>query len=258
MTLPHGVHGISESIDVPAMSRCLLDWYERHRRDLPWRRVRDPYAIWVAEIMLQQTRVDTVIVYYERFLLRFPTLDALAAAPLDDVLKAWEGLGYYARARNLHAAARTDRESSMAACPTPQKTCDVCRAWAAIRPRPSPASPLDRMPSPWTAICAGCCVASLPLTTIPAGPVPSTGWRPWAWSMLPPGRASDFNQALMDLGALVCTPSSPRCLICPLMNLCLAQKEGIQNALPIRATRTYRPHRDVTAGVIWMTSEVTF
>ncbi|MGD8398488.1 MAG: A/G-specific adenine glycosylase, partial [Anaerolineae bacterium] len=88
------------------MGRQLLDWYERHRRDLPWRRTRDPYAIWVAEIMLQQTRVETVVEYYTRFLRQFPSLEALAAASLDQVLKAWEGLGYYARARHLHRAAR--------------------------------------------------------------------------------------------------------------------------------------------------------
>ena len=93
-------------VELAAIAQRLLDWYEYHRRDLPWRHTQTPYAIWVAEIMLQQTRVDTVIGYYQRFLARFPTLESLSEAPLHDVLKAWEGLGYYARARNLHAAAR--------------------------------------------------------------------------------------------------------------------------------------------------------
>jgi A/G-specific adenine glycosylase len=188
-------HGADQTIDCTAIAQRLLGWYRRHCRNLPWRRTRDPYAIWVAEIMLQQTRVDTVIAYYERFLSKFPTLASLAAAPLEDVLKAWEGLGYYARARNLHAAARSIVEQFD-----------------------------GRLPRDLEAL---------------------------GLAMLPPGQASDFNQAFMDLGALVCTPSSPRCLICPLMNLCKAQQEGIQDALPIRATRTFRPHRDVTAGVIW-------
>ena len=98
--------GVDETEDLIAIGQRLLAWYARHRRDLPWRQTRDPYAIWVAEIMLQQTRVETVLDYYERFLARFPTVEILAAAALDEVLKAWEGLGYYARARNLHAAAR--------------------------------------------------------------------------------------------------------------------------------------------------------
>jgi len=248
MTLPQGV---DESIDRPAIAQRLLDWYERHRRDLPWRRVREPYAIWVAEIMLQQTRVDTVIAYYERFLTKFPTLDALAAAPLDDVLKAWEGLGYYARARNLHAAAREIREKL-----------DGCL----------PRSPEDLRRLPGVGRYTAAAIASIAfgqdavaldgnlrrvlcrifsIDDDPGRPSTQRQLEALGLALLPPGRASDFNQALMDLGALVCTPSSPRCLICPLINLCQAQKEGIQEALPIRATRTFRPHRDVTAGVIY-------
>ena len=247
------LHGLEESTDMPAISHRLLDWYERHRRDLPWRQTREPYAIWVAEIMLQQTRVDTVIGYYERFLLRFPTLDALAEAPLDDVLKAWEGLGYYARARNLHAAARMIHNELDSRLPRSlenlQRLPGVGRYTAAAIA--SIAFGQDALALDGNLRRVLCRIFSI--DDDPGRPSTQRRLEALGLAMLPPGRASDFNQALMDLGALVCTPSRPRCLICPLMNLCQAQQEGIQEALPIRATRTFRPHRDVTAGVIYDT-----
>ena len=244
----HGVKGIE---DLPVIGQRLLDWYRRHRRDLPWRRTNDPYAIWVAEIMLQQTRVETVISYYERFLSRFPTLEILAAAPLDDVLKAWEGLGYYARARNLHKAARQVVHNMKGRLPS---------------------DPGDLVRLPGVGHYTAAAVASIAfgqdaialdgnlhrvlcrlfaIDDDPGRPNTQRALEKLALGMLPPGRAGEFNQALMDLGATICAPTNPRCLICPLMNLCQAQQEGIENELPIRATRTQRPHRDVTAGIIW-------
>lgn len=248
MEPPHGVNGIE---DLAVFGQQLLAWYERHRRDLPWRRSSDPYAIWVSEIMLQQTRVDTVIKYYERFLARFPTLESLAAAPLDDVLKAWEGLGYYARARNLHKAAR-----------------QVMYEWGGHLP----VTPEALLTLPGVGRYTAAAVASIAfghdavaldgnlqrvlcrlfaIDDDPGRPNTQRALRRLAQAMLPPRRAGEFNQALMDLGATICTPTNPRCLICPMLNLCAGQQEGIQDALPIRATRTERPHRDVTAGVIW-------
>jgi A/G-specific adenine glycosylase len=244
-------HGADQTIDCTAIAQRLLGWYRRHCRNLPWRRTRDPYAIWVAEIMLQQTRVDTVIAYYERFLSKFPTLASLAAAPLEDVLKAWEGLGYYARARNLHAAARSIVEQFDGRLP---------RDLEALRHLPgvgtytaaaiaSIAYGQDALALDGNLRRVLCRIFAI--DDDPGRPGTQRRLEALGLAMLPPGQASDFNQAFMDLGALVCTPSSPRCLICPLMNLCKAQQEGIQDALPIRATRTFRPHRDVTAGVIW-------
>lgn len=233
------------------MGQRLLDWYEQHRRDLPWRHTRNPYAIWVAETMLQQTRVETAIAYYERFLTRFPSLEVLAEAPLDDLLKAWEGLGYYARARNLQQAARQvvqDLEGRL----------------------PSDPEELLLLPGvgPYTAaavasIAYGRDVVALDgnlqrvlcrlfaIDDDPGRPNTQRALEKLALAMLAPGRAGEFNQALMDLGAMICTPVNPRCLICPLMSPCQAQRDGIQNDLPIRATRSHRPQRDVTAGVIW-------
>jgi A/G-specific adenine glycosylase len=248
-------HGMGETIDLGAMTQRLLGWYERHGRDLPWRRTTEPYAIWVAEVMLQQTRVETVIGYFERFVTHFPTLEALAVASLDDVLKAWEGLGYYARARNLHAAARVIAQEFDGRLPHTPKD-------------------LRRLPGVGTytaaaiaSIAFGHDVVALDgnlqrvlcrifaIDDDPGRPSTQRQLKELGLAMLPPGRAGDFNQALMDLGTLICTPTSPRCLICPLMNLCQAQREGIQGDLPIRATRTHRPHRDVTAGVIWDSNE---
>jgi A/G-specific adenine glycosylase len=190
----------------------LLRWFGKHKRDLPWRtEPRDPYRTWVSEVMLQQTRVDVVLPYYERFLRRFPTLRALAEAPLDDVLAHWSGLGYYARARNLHRAAQAAGD----ALPTTS---------AALRELPGF--------GPYTAAA----VASLAFgEDVPlvdgnvarvfarlhklGGDARSQAW-PLAQQHLPKGRAAEYNEALMELGALVCTPKNPRCLICPLQKGC--------------------------------------
>jgi A/G-specific adenine glycosylase len=244
-------HGVDEALDRIAIGHLLLAWYERHQRDLPWRRTRDPYAIWIAEIMLQQTRVDTVLAYYDRFLARFPTVEALAAASLNDVLKAWEGLGYYARARNLHAAARHLVEKLNGQLPaTPEALLllpGIGRYTAAAIA--SIAFSQDAMALDGNLRRVLCRLFAI--DDDPGRPNTQRALEGLARSLLPAGRAGDLNQALMDLGATICTPTTPRCLLCPLRGVCLAQQEGIQNALPIRATRTSRPHRDVTAGIIW-------
>jgi A/G-specific adenine glycosylase len=229
----------------------LLAWYGQACRALPWRDTQDPYAIWVAEIMLQQTRSEAVIPYYERFLARFPTVGALASAPLADVLKAWEGLGYYARARNLHAAAR-----------------HVVAALNGQVPRSADALVLLPGIGRYTASAIASIAFGLDSIALdgnlrrvlcrifaidddPGRPNTQNRLIALAHGMLPSGRAGDLNQALMDLGAGVCLPTHPRCLMCPLVGLCQAQKEGIQEQLPIRSTRRHRPHRDVTAAIIW-------
>jgi A/G-specific adenine glycosylase len=243
--------GIDEIDDLAVIGQQLLSWYERYRRDLPWRRTRDPYAIWVAEIMLQQTRVETVLAYYERFLACFPTLDVLALAPLDDVLKVWEGLGYYARARNLHKAARlVFEELNGHLPPTPEALLllpGIGRYTAAAIA--SIAFGHDAVALDGNLLRVLCRIFAI--DDDPGRPKTQRVLEKLALAMLPPRRAGDFNQALMDLGATICTPTLPSCLLCPLISLCQAQLEGIQNDLPIRATRSFRPHRDVTAGVIW-------
>lgn len=238
-------------MDLPAIGQRLLAWYERHHRDLPWRRTQDPYAIWVAEVMLQQTRVETVMAYYARFLASFPTLQSLAAARLDDVLKAWEGLGYYSRARNLHAAARWVMREMGGRLPTTPEALvhlpGVGRYTAAAVA--SIAFGQDAVAMDGNLRRVLCRIFAI--DDDPGRSSTQRRLEKLAEAMLPPGRAGDFNQALMDLGATTCTPTNPRCLICPVLNLCQAQEEGIQNELPLVATRSQRPHRDVTAGVIW-------
>lgn len=215
------------------LQRELLRWYDRTARDLPWRRTRDPYAIWVSEVMLQQTRVETVIPYYERFLERFPTIEALADADEDAVLSLWSGLGYYRRARLLHAGVREV----------------VARYGGAV-----PANPEDRRALPgigrYTAGAIGSIAFEEPEPIVdgnvsrvlarlfaietPLGTAITTK-RLWeeAAALVPFERPGCFNQALMELGATVCTPRVPRCEDCPLAAHCEAHERGEVEAFPV-------------------------
>lgn len=238
-----------------ALGARLLAWYADQRRDLPWRRSRDPYAIWVAETMLQQTQVATVIAYYERFMARFPTLQALAAASLDDVLKAWEGLGYYARARNLHRASQQLAGGESGRLP---ESVDALQRLPGIGRYTAAAIASIAFGHDAVALDGNLIRVLCRLFSIDEDPDrPSTRLRleRIAAGLMPPGRAGDANQALMDLGATICTPTQPRCLMCPFRGVCAAQQAGIQEALPIRAARLARPHRDVTAAIIWAAAE---
>jgi A/G-specific adenine glycosylase len=233
------------------LTSCLLIWYADHRRDLPWRRTRDPYHIWVAEVMLQQTQVATVAPYYERFLARFPTVAALAAASLDEALKLWEGLGYYARARHLHAAARwvvaehggrvPNTMAALLALPgVGRYTAGAILSIAYGQDAPALDGNVRRALSRVFAIEED--------VTRGAG-----RRRLWALAeeLLPPGRAGDFNQALMDLGATVCTPRAPLCNRCPLAENCRAHRSSREEQFPVRQPRRALPHYEVTAGVVW-------
>ncbi|HOG06707.1 MAG: A/G-specific adenine glycosylase [Syntrophales bacterium] len=227
--------------------RRLLDWYDRHHRPLPWRETSDPYRIWVSEIMLQQTQVETVLPYYERFLERFPTVEALAAAKPDEVLRVWEGLGYYARARNLHAAARRLVERSGGRVPETREallalpgigayTAGAILSIAFGRRAASIDGNVRRV---WSRIFASADGRTAPadLEDLAATIVPREA----------PGR---FNQAVMDLGATVCTPRNPRCDGCPLRDLCPARAGGLQHVLPAVKKKAPVPERDGTAGVV--------
>jgi A/G-specific adenine glycosylase len=215
----------------------LLAWYDAHARDLPWRRTRDPYAIWVSEVMLQQTRVETVIPYYERFLARFPSATALADAPLDDVLAHWSGLGYYRRARLLHQGAQT-----------------VAREHGGVVPRDA----VERRALPgigrYTAGAIGSIAFDLPepivdgnvarvLARVLGVDTPlgerETERRLWSEAALlaDGARPGALNQALMELGARVCTPLQARCTDCPLSEVCCARREGRVAELPVAARK---------------------
>lgn len=228
----------------------LLAWYARQARKLPWRDHPDSYAVWVSEIMLQQTRVDTVIPYFERWMQRFPSLAALAQADVQDVLHAWEGLGYYSRARNLHRAAQIvmnelggDLPSSTAGL---RQLPGIGRYTAGAIAALAYGQDEAALDGNIRRVLARYFDVDLPERS-PAGE--HSLWE-LAQAHLPPGRAADYNQALMDLGAMVCTSRSPTCDICPLEVGCTARRLNLQAARPVRTTRRVAPHHKVTAAVV--------
>jgi A/G-specific adenine glycosylase len=223
----------------------LLAHYRRARRDLPWRRTRDPYAIWISEIMLQQTRVESVIPYYRRWMERFPDVAALAGAEVDDVLHAWEGLGYYSRARNLHRAAQEVRDRFAGDLPSDP---------AALRTLPGI--------GPYTAGAIGSIAFGVVTPAVDGNvkrvlarlldlPAPTAAeLHRHAAALVDPDEPGDFNQALMELGATVCTPRSPGCTVCPLRSWCLARVRGTVLDRPERPVRSAIPHRAFAVGVV--------
>ena len=229
----------------PDTVAALLDWYDRERRDLPWRaaprRRQDPFKVWLSEIMLQQTTVKAAIPYYRRFLARWPDVGALAAAQLEDVLRAWAGLGYYSRARNLHACAR-----------------EVATAHGGSFPRDEAA--LRKLPGigPYTAAAIAAIAFGEQATPVDGNvervvarlfavqrPLPAVKpeLRRLAATLTPTRRPGDFAQAMMDLGATICTPRRPSCLMCPLQVDCHGAARGFAGSLPRRSAKPARPAR---------------
>lgn len=225
-----------------SFATTLLQWFRQHGRALPWRTTRDPYAIWLSEIILQQTRIEQGRPYWERFMRRWPTVEALAAASEDEVLREWQGLGYYSRARNLHAAAR--QIVDMGHFPN---TLDEIRRLKGV--------------GDYTAAAIGSIAFDLPAAVVDGNvyrvlsrhygistPINTTeGKREFtalAQSLLPQREASQFNQAMMDFGAIQCTPTSPQCLECPLQETCTALREDRVGELPVkRRTLTVKERR---------------
>ena len=234
-----------------SITKALLDWYNRNRRLLPWREHPDPYRVWIAEIMLQQTQVDTVIPYYRRFLKRFPDVDKLAAAPLDDVLKAWENLGYYARARHLQQAARLLVETFNGTFPD---TWEAIIALPGIGPYTAGAILSIAFGKPVPAVDGNVrrVLSRLYAVLEPVDrPETQKTIHGLAAALIPETAPGSFNQALMDLGALICTPKSPACKDCPLHRRCLACQEGLQARLPMTDKKPSPPHERVAAAVIF-------
>ncbi len=220
-----------------SVRRALLRWYDQNRRELPWRATRDPYAIWVSEAMLQQTRVETVIPYYQRFLERFPDVAALASADLDDVLGVWQGLGYYSRARNLRAAARVvvgelggripDDAASLRRLPgVGRYTAGALASIAFDRPEPVVDANVARLLARLFGIRDQLRRPDVARRLWDEAAVLARGPRP-----------GDLNQALMELGATLCTPRAPRCPRCPLRRACDAYRKGDAAELPVLAPR---------------------
>lgn len=217
---------------INAFTSVLLRWFDAYGRELPWRQTRDPYAVWLSEIILQQTRVEQGRPYWERFMQRWPTAEALARASEDEVLRQWQGLGYYSRARNLHFAA--GQIVAMGGFP---QTIEGIRSLKGV--------------GDYTAAAIGSIAFDLPVAVVDGNvyrvlarhfgidtPINTTEGKKeftaLAQSLLPPKEASRFNQAMMDFGATQCTPQSPRCLLCPLQDGCVALREGRVGQLPVK------------------------
>ncbi|HEY6322991.1 MAG TPA: A/G-specific adenine glycosylase [Thermoanaerobaculia bacterium] len=231
-----------------SLRRDLLSWFDRHRRDLPWRRTRDPYRIWVSEVMLQQTRVEAVLPYYERFLARFPNVDDLASAPIDEVLALWSGLGYYRRARQLHAAARRIADAG-----------EFPRTLDRLLELPGVGS--------YTAAAVGSIAFGLAVPVLdgnvervmarrlalaedPKRGASRARLVAAAAALLDPSRPGDGNQALMELGATLCLPRQPRCQLCPLRPGCIAAGEGRPEMYPPPRRRRRTEIRQLLVAVV--------
>lgn len=236
---------------VDAFRAALLAWFDKHARPMPWREDPSPYRVWVSEIMLQQTQTATVIPYFERFIARFPTVQSLAQASLDEVLKLWEGLGYYRRARHLHQAAQiitsthggnipADEQALLALPGIGRYTAGAIRSIAFGLPAPILDGNVKRV------------LARLDDIT---SPIEQSRTERALWAraaeLVDPQRPGAFNQALMELGSLVCRPSQPACQACPVQHYCLAYERGVQHLRPVRGPRKKTPHFHVVAGIVW-------
>ncbi|KKI88994.1 DNA glycosylase [Bacillus sp. SA1-12] len=229
----------------------LISWYLAEKRDLPWRKDQDPYKVWVSEIMLQQTRVDTVIPYFTSFIEKFPSVEALADADEEEVLKAWEGLGYYSRVRNLQAAVKEVKESYGGVVPNSPTEISKLKGVGPYTKGailsiayniPEPAVDgnvmrvLSRILSIWEDI---------------AKPKTRKIFEDATYELISKDDPSSFNQALMELGALICTPTSPSCLLCPVREHCSAFEEGVQADLPVKSKKKKPKPKQMAAAVLY-------
>ncbi len=235
--------------DLASVRRLLLDWFASSGRDLPWRRDYAPWSVLVSEVMLQQTQMDRVVPFFDRFLARFPTPAALAAASEEEVLKLWEGLGYYARARNLQAAARAIAHGHGGRVPDDPA---ALRGLPGVGPYTAAAVASIAFGQDAPLVDANVERVLARVFDVDESLATSAGKRriaALAAELLPPGRARDFNQALMELGALACS-KAPRCGECPLAGLCEARRLDITAERPVRAPRKAISHLDVCTGVL--------
>ncbi|ACB94398.1 A/G-specific adenine glycosylase [Beijerinckia indica] len=233
------------SLSEPSVSRALLAWYDAHRRDLPWRakpgEQADPYAVWLSEIMLQQTTVTAVKPYYATFLGQWPRLEDLAAAPLDAVLRQWAGLGYYSRARNLHACAIMVMQRHGGVFPAEESLLRALPGIGAYTAAAIAAIAHGRR----AVVVDGNVERVISRLFAIESPLPEAKAviRAETDRLTPNERAGDFAQAMMDLGSMICTPRQPQCLLCPLAAFCVAKAEGRAGEFPIKAPKREKPIR---------------
>lgn len=244
--------GISKMLNFTNFDRekfqtLLLAWYDENKRDLPWRKTEDPYHIWVSEVMLQQTQVDTVIPYFERFIERFPTVESLAEADEEEVLKMWEGLGYYSRARNLQTAVREVKETYGGIVPDNEEEISALKG---VGPYTAGAilsiaygKPVPAVDGNVMRVLSRVLLIFDDISKVKTRKLFEAAVR----AMIPDDAASRFNQALMELGAIICTPKSPGCLLCPVRSECRAFHEGVETELPVKAKK--KPPKPVPIAV---------
>ena len=235
---------------VEQFQEAFLTWYQKEKRNLPWRYNQDPYRVWISEIMLQQTRVDTVIDYYYRFMEAFPTIADLAAAPEDKLLKIWEGLGYYSRARNLQAAAQQILAEFNGKMPD---TIDEIRSLKGIGPYTAGAIGSISFKLPEPAIDGNVMRVVSRLFCIEADIAKASSRKVFDEAMrkiISHDEPGDFNQAMMDLGSSICTPTSPSCEECPIQSFCLAYKEQRQTDFPVKSKKMKPKDVYYVAGII--------
>ncbi len=236
--------------------RQLKRWYKNHARDLPWRRTRDPYHVWISEIMLQQTQVATVIPYFERFIKTFPTIKKLAAADEGKVLRLWEGLGYYRRARQLHKAAKQIVELHGGGFPDNAQEVDALPGIGRYT-RGAILSIAFGQRQP--ILEANTIRLDARLMAYEEDPTASAGQKLlWAFAeeILPKKEVGDFNQALMELGSAICTPKAPKCLICPVASICPTRAAGLQDSIPLAKKKIQYEDLAETAVVVFKKKQV--
>jgi A/G-specific adenine glycosylase len=228
----------------------LLKWFSKNKRDLPWRRTKNPYHIWISEVMLQQTQVATVIPYYYRFLEKFPTIEALAQAPTNELMKCWEGLGYYARARNLQYAAQTVLREHGGKLPQARAALQTLKGFGAYT---SASVASLAFGEDCAAIDGNVLRVFARLYAIQEDirhAATKSKIEALATLNLPKGKAGEFNEALMELGATICTPKQPQCSACPLNQSCAAFQQDAVSSYPFKSPKPKIPHHEIAIGIV--------
>ncbi len=238
------------------LSRLLLKWFNKNKRNLPWRINRDPYAIWISEIMLQQTQVDTVMPFYTHWMKAFPDIKTLAHASPDAVLKHWEGLGYYSRARNLHKAAKIILQNHKGIFPDDFQTVLSLPGIGRYTSGAILSIAFDqKLP-----VLDGNVIRVFARLFLINDPVNSPKIQKLLWkkaeALLPSNRTGDYNQSLMELGALICTPKNPQCPLCPLQKICLAEKENRQSLLPVKTNKPQIEKIRTVIALLWKNKKI--
>ena len=247
---------LSSSESYQEFRHVLLKWFDEHQREMPWRGIDDPYRIWVSEVMLQQTQVKKVVAYYERFIAKFHDVQHLAEAPLQDVLKVWEGLGYYARARNLHKAAQIIIKEYDGIIPSDYAT---FRKLPGVGDYSAAAVQSIAYNEPYAAVDGNIkrVLSRIFLMDMPINAATEAKhFQLKADDLLDKKKPGQFNQAMMELGATVCRPQSPTCLVCPVNLSCGAFQTARQNEFPIRKKSKKVPEHHIAAGVIYKDDKV--